>query len=343
MGPGGEFRADGVPLLVLSLNKFVGWEGNAWLRNGELSARLQEARDAGFNALAALNWWVSDLEANWWYVLKTATPPDGSTIAQVVSESLTRPVLSFGFAHEFHGSQGSIPEWQSMCAEAKRAGARSLCGELVMVLDGHQSPGAYDVMEHPVPEYTISEFSRDSRITRIFDDLRKQQAAWDAGRRFVRSMSITPVAEFASFIGSCRPGIPTQNEVWRAFLLGLAMNVKHFDVLWGANQNITGCGTVEELRPQIDRVWVDVLTVARWLRTNESLVLDPTPWQQVPATPPLEPPSSSTNWVWRGVFAAHKGGRGVLINMNDVSVNAAVDFPFARVTATLGPSGYLIV
>lgn len=345
IGPGGEFLVDGRSILVLSLNKFVGWEGGAWLRTGELTSRLSEAKGAGFNALAALNWWVPEVEDDWWYVLKAATPPDGTSIEQVVSESLSKPVLSFQFEHEFHGANGSLQDWLSKRDRAKRAGAKGLCGDLVMVLAGHQEPGAYDAFEHPVPELTISEFTPDSRISRIYDELTKQQTEWDYGNRFVRSLSITPVAEFASFIGNCSPGIPSTNEVWRAFLLGVAMNVKHFDVLWGANQNITGCTTVETLRPRIDRVWQDVLNVARWLRQNESLILDPQPWQRAAASPPLEPPSATTNWVWRGVYAAYKSGRAIVINMNDRQVNCHVELPFSpwRIDTTLEPNGYLVV
>ncbi len=327
---------DGDPLLVLSLNKFVGWQGNGgWLRSGELDVRLQEARSAGFNALTGLNTWTPEYEGEWWYLLRAATPFGQDLVESVVQEGLGKPVLAYGFHHEFHARTSNLQDWISSCSRSRSAGSRSLCGDLLMVLDGHQSPGAYDVFELPLPEYTISEFTPDSSISRMFDDLRLQQSKWESGRRFVRAASITVVAEFASFIGNCRPRIPSTREIWRAFLLCVAHNVRVFDVLWGANQNITGCGTVEELRPQVDRCWSDVLGVARWLRENFVLLLDPTPWRPVAAVPVLEPPSASTGWVWRGVFAARKLDRHVVVNMNDWPTEFEVqDGP----SGSLGPS-----
>jgi hypothetical protein len=302
----------------------VGWEGNAWLRSGDLAVRLQEAKDAGFNALSALNWWVPDLERDWWYCLKTATPPDGTSVGQVVAQGLSKPVLSYGFHHEFHGMTSDMTDWQTLCGRSKSAGSLSLCGDLVMILAGYQNPGPYDVFEHPVPEYTISEFTPESAISRIYDDLLTQQSAWDLGRRFVRSASITVVAEFASFISGCQPRVPTLAEIRRAFLLCAAMNVKHFDVLWGANQNITGCTTVETLRPQIDQAWRNTLFVVQLLRSESSLLLDPSPWVRVDATPGLQPPSQQTGWVWSGVAAFHKAGRYIIVNFDNNSHSYSV-------------------
>lgn len=313
IGPKGELLINGHPVLILSLNKVWGWQNpKGWLRPDQFAQRLQEAKKAGFNALMGLN----ERDPAVWekyrlYTLMLSAKPFGKPLdlLRIRSLSTAPDLIGWYIEHEFHGASGNYSQWRSDRARIRSVDPHHVVGDLTMSLGGYpKDNNPYRIMDLPLPEYTLSEFSPASRISRIFGELRKQEEEWRAGYRFLRALSLTPVAEL-ELVARGSADFPSRAEIFRAFLLAVAMNVKVFDLLFGATQNAGALGSfvdIEPYRAKIDRVWYDTLSAVRLVRSLGKVILAPGDFVPIPAIPPLQPPSAETQWNWTGLYAASK-------------------------------------
>lgn len=313
VGPNGELLINGHPVLILSLNKIWGWQNpQGWLRPDQFPQRLQEAKKAGFNAIMGLN----ERDPAVWdkyrlYTFMLAAKPFGKPLdpSRIRSLSTAPDLIGWYIEHEFHGASGNYSQWRNDRARIRSVDPYHVVGDLTMSLGGYpKDNNPYRIMDLPLPECTLSEFSPASRISRIFGELRKQEEEWHAGYRFIRALSLTPVAEL-ELIARGSANFPSREEIFRAFLLAVAMNVKVFDVLFGATQNsgaLGGSVDVEPYRAEIDRVWYDTLSAVRLVRNLGKVILAPGNFVPIPAIPPLRSPSAETQWNWVGLYAVSK-------------------------------------
>jgi hypothetical protein len=266
-----------------------------------------------------------------------------------VARTARDPSLLVWFLHsEFHGMQSSYSDWTATKNRIKGIDPNRVVGDLLMILAGYPSTttNPYAAMEYPMPQFTISEFSPSSQITRIIDEARYAQDIRNRGARFVNVGSITVVSEFATYINGGMPRIPSREEIFRSFLLLAALNYRGFDVLWGPSQVIHSNDqerqqlfqNLEQLRPSIDRAWSDTLDAFRLLMGPlYPVVVDPANFTQISeAQPVLRGPDSNTGWVYKGVYAARKsvGGTTFVIAVNTEENSIPVSIPVSRSTVT---------
>jgi len=349
VGEFGELRVNGQPVVIASLNKFAGWVGLGWLQSqDDYEQRLREAKDAGFNTL-----WVREPPPNFWstwsmWVTANAYDLQGNRevfnpdrIAQIARD----PALLLWFLHsEFHGKQSNYSQWIKDRNRIKIIDPNHIAGDLVMFQAGYpsESVNPYVVMDYPMPEFTISEFTPYTHILHIINESKYADRIRNLGARFVKAASVTIVSEFATYINGGRPRVPSREEIFRAFLLLVALNYRAFDVLWGANQVIYSNDrerqqlfqNLEQMRPVIDRAWVDTLEVFRLLTGPLwEVITNPEPFRQIiDATPTFRLKFDR----YTGVYAARKlvGDITFIIAVNLEEKPILVSIPVPGTTAT---------
>ena len=347
----GRLLVGGTATLLVSLDKWWGWDGSGgWLRSSDVPAKHTEAANAGFNAIAQCNWLGSPVTADdafstygfySWLAAAQQVVVDGRNFADIVPTYKAKAyLLGWQPTHEFNIQYRTQAQWEVDKATIDGYDATPhVTGDLFVMLVGApyrtDANNEYRFMQAPLPECSISEFSKNSRIARIYDELLLQQRMWDEGFRFIRQISLTVVSEYASYIGSCVPGIPTRAEIFRAFVLSAAMNCRGFDVLWGANQNINCTAqNVEDQRASVNTAWTDTKDAVTFITgaTVKAVILDSGTFAKITgATPSIQHPSDYT-----GVYAATKtvGGTTYIaaVNLSDAAINAII--PTSAATAT---------
>ncbi len=345
----GALLVNGQSVAVASLNKFAGWVGSGWLRTtSEYEQRLREAKAAGFNTL-----WVREAPANFWSTWNlwaTANAYDLQGSQEVFNpDRIARisrdPAQLVWFLHsEFHGMTSSYSEWTTTKNRVKAIDPNHVVGDLIMYQAGYPSEttNPYAVMEYPMPEFTISEFAPYTQVLHIVNESRYADRIRARGARFVKAGSVTVVSEFATYINGGRPVVPSREEIFRAFLLLVALNYRALDVLWGANQVIYSneqerqqlFQNLEQLRPAIDRAWADTLDAFRLLTGPlYSVIADPASFTQIPdATPSFQLQFDR----YTGVYAARKvvGGTTYVVAVNPEENALSVSIPASGSTAT---------
>ncbi len=345
----GAVLVNGQPVVVASLNKFVGWAGLGWLRSQpELEQRLREAKAAGFNTV-----WVRDFPSTWWSTWSTWSTANAYDLQgnqevfnpdRVARIGRDPAMLLWSLHGEFHGMTSSYSEWTATKNRVKSIDPNHLVGDLVMYQAGYPSDvtNPYTTMDYPMPEFTISEFAPYTQVLHMVNEAHYAQRIRSRGARFVNAASITVVSEFATYINGGRPTVPSREEIFRAFLLLAALNYRAFDVLWGANQVIYSneaerqrlFQNLEQLRPSIDRAWTDTLAAFRLLTGPLYGVLaDPQTFTQITdATPRFQ--LQFDRYV--GVYAARKtvGTATYVIAVNPEEGSLAASIPVSGTTAT---------
>ena len=357
VGLGGWLLVNGQPVVLTTLSKFYAWDFHQ--RVGRTAEELwDQVKSAGFIAIQG-NWFSDQDGSNpreqfLWdryrlYFVSSATQdfgrsldswrpglnsPEGrSIIANIVNFHKGKPYLLYWLVvNEYNPSAMPVSDYRLVHEYVRTLDFDRLTGDLY-VLAGSSSDreALYRIGGVILPEISIDQSANaDHPFTRLLNELLFQERLWQNGVRFIRGISTTPIGEFIPMgtrpCGDHRPYAYPYEELERWYLTQLALNARAFDVLWGPSQYESTC----DLSKTGWGSWTKIMEVWNWqlswihhLTTKfRPLILSPTSFSRIlDATPALQEPSSITNWVYRGIYAAQKqvNGTTYLIVINTQS------------------------
>ena len=257
---------------------------------------------------------------------------DTGTITTIVNEFKSRPnLLRWYVATELNPEAATTyPTNQPAYGTAVSAigtadPAHPVAGDLTVFDTGFNTWIMPSLNAAPIVEETVGYPTTGITIQHIMDAIFSMRDAWNAGQRFVAGISITPIPELNQPLPSTYPATSVV-EMVRAFFWPIALNVKAFEVLWGANQRTyTGANTGDSaLPPGAQQTWSNTLTALSMVRAMQPVIVAPGRFAPVPTTPAFTIPTSFCNNVRSisGIYAAAKQV-GTTLYVVAVNVNEA--------------------
>ena len=257
---------------------------------------------------------------------------DTGTITTIVNEFKSRPnLLRWYVATELNPEAATTyptnqPAYGTAVSTIGTADpAHPVAGDLTVFDTGFNTWIMPSLNAAPIVEETVGYPTTGITIQHIMDAIFSMRDAWNAGQRFVAGISITPIPELNQPLPSTYPATSVV-EMVRAFFWPIALNVKAFEVLWGANQRTyTGANTGDSaLPPGAQQTWSNTLTALSMVRAMQPVIVAPGRFAPVPTTPAFTIPTSFCNNVRSisGIYAAAKQV-GTTLYVVAVNVNEA--------------------
>lgn len=354
----GNFVVNGRPFLLIAGQKvdYAWWDAAGYTR-GQADLKLGQLRAAGVNTIDLGNWFGAPYQdqALWnqfgFYWIGSAVL-DGQghnaqgdwtaarQITAIVNEFKARPnLLRWYVATELNPEVADQKGWRSSYAAAVttiRAAdpAHPVVGDLTVFAGAATEWLTPSLNQAPLIEEALGYPSTGITIQHLLDALLAMNTAWQRGQRFVAGISATPIPELDRPLPPDFSG-PSRSELRRFFLWPVALNVKAFEVLWGANQRGYRGGRSGDstLPPAALRVWKDTLDTLSEVKSLESVILAPGRFVPLATAPAFRIGGVDNNVrPLYGIYAAKKVvGRDVYV----VAVNANEAGPAAGV-----PRGY---
>ena len=358
MDADGNLVVNGRPFLLIAGQKvdYAWWDAAGYTR-GQADLKLGQLRAAGVNSIDLGNWFGAPYQdqALWnqfgFYWIGSAVL-DGQghnaqgdwtaarQITAIVNEFKARPnLLRWYVATELNPEVADQKGWRSSYAAAVAAiraadPAHPVVGDLTVFAGATTEWLTPSLNQAPLIEEALGYPSTGITIQHLLDALLAMNAAWQRGQRFVAGVSATPIPELDRPLRPDFSG-PSRAELRRFFLWPVALNVKAFEVLWGANQRGYRGGRSGDstLPPAALRVWKDTLDTLSEVKSLESVILAPGRFVPLTAAPAFRIGGVDNNVrPLYGIYAAKKViGRDVYV----IAVNANEAGPAAGV-----PRGY---
>lgn len=359
MDSDGNFIVNGRPFLLIAGQKvdYAWWDAAGYTR-GQADLKLGQLRAAGVNTIDLGNWFGAPYQdqALWnqfgFYWIGSAVLDgqghnaqgnwaDGRTITAIVNEFKSRPnLLRWYVATELNpevaDQKGGWRSGYAAAVEAIRAAdpAHPVVGDLTVFAGATTEWLTPSLNQAPLIEEVLGYPSTGITIQHLLDALLAMNTAWQRGQRFVAGMSATPIPELDRPLPPNFSG-PSRAELRRFFLWPVALNVKAFEVLWGANQRgyRGGRNGDSTLPPAALRVWKDTLDTLSEVKSLESVILAPGRFVPLTTAPVFRIGGVDNNVrPLYGIYAAKKiVGHDVYV----IAVNANEAGPAAGV-----PRGY---
>ena len=358
MDSDGNLVVNGRPFLLIAGQKvdYAWWDAAGYAR-GQADLKLGQLRAAGVNTIDLGNWFGAPYQdqALWkqfgFYWIGSAVLDgqghnaqgnwgDGRTITAIVSQFKSRPnLLRWYVATELNPEVADQKGWRASYAAAVAAiraadPAHPVVGDLTVFAGATTEWLTPSLNQAPLIEEALGYPSTGITIQHLLDALLAMNAAWQRGQRFVAGMSATPIVELDRPLPPAFTG-PSRAELRRFFLWPVALNVKAFEVLWGANQRGYSGGRSGDsgLPPAALRVWKDTLDTLSDVKSLESIILAPGRFVPLTTAPAFRIGGVDNNVrPLYGIYAAKKVvGRDVYV----IAVNANEAGPAAGV-----PRGY---
>ena len=363
MDSDGNLLLNGAPFVPISGQKTdLFWWGAAGYTDAQAAAKLSAMQAAGVNTINDGNWGLSNgiyQDTRLWtdhgmYWQGSATLDDqghnaqgnwldSATITTIVNRFKGNPnLLRWYIAAELNPQFAStsptdLAGYRSAVAAIRAADpSRSVVGDLTVFDSGFNSFLTADANAAPLVEEVIGNYqSTGICIQHIMDAIFAMRDAWNAGQRFVAGISLTPVPELDQPLTSAYTG-PTLAEIVRGFFWPVALNVKAFEVLWGANQRNYAGGNNGDgaLTPNALQVWSDTMTALSMVSQFAPVISAPGRFGPPLTTSNTFNIAGSVNNV-RGIYGVYAAAKQVGSTTYVVAVNVQESDPSLGV-----PRGY---
>lgn len=355
IGSDGWLEINGQPILMVNGHKIFGWIGRD-------ETKYLAMKHAGFTSFEG-NWFNDGADAQWiydnWGLYFWApatqdlgrsqdalfgpginTPAGRAIIAVIVNRYKHKPYLiAWKVVNEYNASGMPIREWQQAKNFILTLDTDHLLGDVYVLTHPENPFQAHDAMDIPFTELALGWGSPEQALGYLLGSLRAQEEKWQAGHRFVRGVSTTPIPEFLPGVTNHR--VWDRPELYRFFLAQVIFNVRAFEILWGPNQ--VGAGRTPEMHgwpggwADIDNRWGWTLDVTTALTTTlRPVIMSPGLFVRISsASPAFEIPSQFNNFLYSGLYAAQKIVEGVTYigAVNTESRSLSVVIPASGATA----------